>query len=659
MSDYETEKYIVSPEERERITAEDMSMAKSMISIIQEAGVYCFDMEYSVFREDGEENLYYNEGFELHGCSFAARSGANIIGHYFRTREAIQMVMDCCFNSNIIGVAHNAKADYVALKAAKYDFEDPDLRCTMLGYNLLDEGSHSSEIGLKKLVPKLLRKEMTPYDEASEGGLDSPEFIKYANEDAIFTLELYELINSHIVRLEMQDAWKLVSGSIFAYGDAELYGVNWNPDTGDQIYYKLAQLRDALDFEIESEIGAININSPAQLRNRLLNELGMSKKNLSMTPSGDVQMNGANLSILAEKYPVAELIVAAKTCTKLIGELTKYNSMALCNDDGRIHATFWLDSNTGRCRCTNPNIQQVSNALGSKFKHNPKMKAYFNDILLRSGFDATEGRSIIVRDFSALEYRLAAAYSRDQKLSDIYNHVSCSECGFTGSHHKVVSKCPKCGAKNGEGLTHGKDFHIINRDIANAQGANIDRKKAKSVSFLCLYGGSAYALAMTLGIKKDLAQKIITAVLGDHAGLKRWHKSTADKITKGKKTGFAETRDMFGRRRKVFLKGKDDKQVRHESNALLNFPTQSTGSSVTGSAAQMFRRECMKRGIWGLGEGQCVTANLVHDELVVDSCDTIADRANNLLKYCMENCVDLGVPLYSEGGIEKNWAEAK
>ncbi len=183
--------------------------------------------------------------------------------------------------------------------------------------------------------------------------------------------------------------------------------------------------------------------------------------------------------------------------------------------------------------------------------------------------------------------------------------------------------------------------------------------KAKSVSFLCLYGGSAYALAMTLGIKKDLAQKIITAVLGDHAGLKRWHKSTADKITKGKKTGFAETRDMFGRRRKVFLKGKDDKQVRHESNALLNFPTQSTGSSVTGSAAQMFRRECMKRGIWGLGEGQCVTANLVHDELVVDSCDTIADRANNLLKYCMENCVDLGVPLYSEGGIEKNWAEAK
>lgn len=661
MSFYEDEKYIVSPEEREKITAEDMGMAKSMIPIIQKAGVFCLDMEYSIFREDGEENLYFNEGFELHGCSFAARSGENIISHYFRTREAIQLVMDTCFNSDIIVVAHNAKADYVALKEAGYIFDDPDLRCTMLGYNLLDESKHSNEIGLKVLIPKVFNVELTDFGSASDKGLDSPEFIKYACEDSYWTLQLYEYINKYIEKLELSEAWRVVSGSIFSYGDAERFGVNWNPDTGEELYYKLAQLKDAIEFEVESEIGAINMNSDQQVRNRLFNELGISSKGLSTTNSGLVSVDAKNLSILAQKHPIAELIVAFKTCDKLIGELTKYNSMAVMNDDGRIHATFWLDSNTGRCRCTNPNIQQVSNALGSKFKHNKKMKAFFNDILLRSGFDATEGRSIIVRDFSALEYRLAAAYSKDEKLLSIYNHVSCESCGFEGTHHKVVSKCPKCGALNGEGLTHGKDYHIINRDIANAQGANIDRKKAKSVSFLCLYGGSAYALAMTLGMKKDLAQKIITAVLGDHSGLKRWHKSTKDKISKGIKSrlGTAETRDMFGRRRKVKLKGKTEGQIRHESNALLNFPTQSTGSSVTGLASQMFRRECIKRGIWGLGEGQCVTANLIHDELVVDSCDTIAERANNLLKYCMENCVDLGVPLYSEGGIEKNWAEAK
>tara|TARA_R110002167_G_scaffold89203_1_gene240627 strand:- start:3469 stop:5430 length:1962 start_codon:yes stop_codon:yes gene_type:complete len=650
------ETYIVSPEERKKITSNDTTQANTLIKIIQETGVCSFDMEYEIFREDGEENLFFNKGFELHGCGFAARSGTQIISHYFRTREAIQLILRSCFNSKTIAVAHNAKADYVALKAADYDFEDPDLRCTMLGYNLLDEERNSGELGLKVLAPRILKKEMISYSDSTDEGLDAPKFIKYANEDSVIALEMYEFLNPYITKLDLSKAWKIVSASAMAYGDVELYGIHWDTDEGERLFYKLSQLRDELEDVIYEQVGVMNLKSQAQLRLRLLNELGMSKKGLELTPSGLVSMGKENMAILAEKYPVAELIVGYNTCNKLMGDyLTKFNSMAHINDDGRVHATFWLDSKTGRARCTKPNIQQVANSLGSKFKLNKKLKQYFDDVKIRGGFSAPKDNTLIIYDFSALEYRIAAAYTKDKRLISIYNHVSC-DCGYKSSCPKPLSQCPECNAEHGNGFSHGRDFHIINRDIANSHGANIDRKKAKQVSFHSLYGGSAFTLGNDLGIKRSLAQEILDAVLSKHPGLLKWHADVDKQIKKGSSS---QMRDWFGRRRKVNTANKTKQQVTHLRNALINFGPQSSGSTATQLAAQLFRKTCMQKGIWGIGEGKCTTINIIHDELCVQSHDSVKDLAENVLKWSMENATQFGVPLYAEGGQHQNWSQAK
>ncbi|HBZ77121.1 MAG TPA: hypothetical protein DEO39_00265, partial [Clostridiales bacterium] len=48
----------------------------------------------------------------------------------------------------------------------------------------------------------------------------------------------------------------------------------------------------------------------------------------------------------------------------------------------------------------------------------------------------------------------------------------------------------------------------------------------------------------------------------------------------------------------------------------------------------------------------------VHDELIVEAREDIAEEAARLLSEAMENVVSLDVPLVAEAQIGKTWAEA-
>lgn len=62
--------------------------------------------------------------------------------------------------------------------------------------HLLDE--NLKENGLKYLTRTQLHKEVTEYKDAIKYGTDSPEFAKYATEDAINTYDLYKLQSPEI-----------------------------------------------------------------------------------------------------------------------------------------------------------------------------------------------------------------------------------------------------------------------------------------------------------------------------------------------------------------------------------------------------------------------------------------------------------------------------
>ena len=94
-------------------------------------------------------------------------------------------------------------------------------------------------------------------------------------------------------------------------------------------------------------------------------------------------------------------------------------------------------------------------------------------------------------------------------------------------------------------------------------------------------------------------------------------------------------------------------------NMLVNFVAQAPACIIGQLAMQEFRKEMIRRGWWGT---RVSIVNFVHDEILVECDDELAEEVNLLLKKYMENTVDIGVPLHTEGGIARHgqsWADLK
>ena len=74
----------------------------------------------------------------------------------------------------------------------------PKIYDSLTASHLLDE--NLKENGLKYLTRTQLHREVTEYKDAIKYGTDSPEFAKYATEDAINTYDLYKLQSPQIAK---------------------------------------------------------------------------------------------------------------------------------------------------------------------------------------------------------------------------------------------------------------------------------------------------------------------------------------------------------------------------------------------------------------------------------------------------------------------------
>jgi len=84
----------------------------------------------------------------------------------------------------------------------------PKIFDTLTASHLLNE--NLTENGLKYLTRTQLKREVTTYGEAIKFGTDSPEFAKYATEDAINTYDLYKLQSIQLAKQGLNHlAWDI------------------------------------------------------------------------------------------------------------------------------------------------------------------------------------------------------------------------------------------------------------------------------------------------------------------------------------------------------------------------------------------------------------------------------------------------------------------
>jgi DNA polymerase-1 len=350
-----------------------------------------------------------------------------------------------------------------------------------------------------------------------------------------------------------------------------------------------------------------NISSPKQLGDVLFNKLNLPKpvkygKGKTISTAVDV------LEELAASHQAPKLVLEYRQLTKLKSTYVDALPALLNRDTGRLHTTFdQTGTATGRLSSANPNLQNIPirTELGRE---------------IRAAFTAAPGRLLLAADYSQIELRLLAHYSKDSLLVEAFRR--------------------------------GDDIHTLTASqvfgVPPLMVTADHRRQAKVVNFGIVYGLSAFGLSQNLGIEPSEAKKFIEAYFEKYHGVRKFIDRTLDET---RREGRVKT--LFGRVRPIpDINSKNFNLRGFAERTAVNTPLQGTAADLIKLA--MIRIDAMirERGL------QSKMTLQVHDELVFEVPEGEVDEMRTLVRDQMENVhPPLSVPLMVEVGVGKNWRD--
>ncbi len=357
----------------------------------------------------------------------------------------------------------------------------------------------------------------------------------------------------------------------------------------------------ALQTSIWAHAGCeFNINSPKQLGEVLFDRLGL--------PAGKKRSTGAEiLEKLKEKHPIVGEVLEYRELAKLKSTYTD-GLLKTIASDGRIHTKFQMTvTDTGRLSSREPNLQNIPirRELGSG---------------IRRMFVAGSGNVLVDADYSQIELRLLAHMSGDETMKNAF-------------------------------LT-GEDIHTVTASqVFGVAPEQVDarlRSQAKAVNFGIVYGISAFSLSQDIGVFPNEAKAYIDTYMEKYHGVREYMKKT---IADGKEKGYVST--LFGRRRYLPELSASNFNVRSFGERVArNMPIQGTAADVMKLAMIRVYHRLKK----DLPEAKLLLQ--VHDELIVECPERMAEKAAAILKEEMERAVSWSVPLTADAGMGRSWADA-
>lgn len=389
--------------------------------------------------------------------------------------------------------------------------------------------------------------------------------------------------------------------------DAERDGFKIDADGIHRYAVELAELERNLAASIYDLAGHdFNINSPKQLGTVLFEELALpcgKKTKTGYSTNADV------LSALRFVHPIISEILSYRRVSKLRG--TYGDALAdMADENGRIHTTFnQCGTATGRLSSNDPNLQNipVREDLGRE------IRKYFTA--------ENENYVLIDADYSQIELRLLAHLSGDKAMIDAF--------------------------------TSGEDIHTMT--AASVFGISPEevtpdlRRRAKAVNFGIVYGIGAYSLSQDIGTTKSEADRYIKDYFRTYPDVERYLNETVDSAVE---TGYTVT--MFGRRRNIPELSSSKRTVSAFGRRIaMNSPIQGSAADIIKLAMIGTDRALKSSGI----DARLIMQ--VHDELIVESSRSCADKAMNILVREMENAAKLRVPLIAEAAMGDNWFDVK
>ena len=376
----------------------------------------------------------------------------------------------------------------------------------------------------------------------------------------------------------------------------------------------LAKMSTELEREIavkEKEIHQIagtpfNVGSPRQLGDVLFNKLNLPKpvkygRGRTISTAVDV------LETLAEDHPIARMVLDYRQLTKLKSTYVDTLPALINPATGRLHTTFYqAGTATGRLSSANPNLQNIPirTELGRG---------------IRAAFIAEPGHVLLTADYSQIELRLLAHFSRDPLLVEAYRR--------------------------------GDDIHTLTASqvfgVPPLMVTPDHRRQAKVVNFGIVYGLSAFGLSQNLGIETAEAKLFIANYFEKYKGVRAFIDKTLEEARRDLKV-----RTLFGRVRPIpDINSKNFAQRGFAERTAVNTPLQGTAADLIKVAMIRIDAALQERGLKSRMTLQ------VHDELVFEVPEKEVETMQSLVREQMEKVHTLAVPLLVEMEVGPNWRD--
>ena len=535
--------------------------------------------------------------------------------------DAIAVLKPLFEDASVLKIGHNLKYDsHVLMRPVNGGIRLAPVDDTMCLSYVLDAGRVSGH-SMDNLAGHWLDHSTIKYEDVCGKGAKQVPFgslapeaaLDYAAEDADITLRLWQMLRPRLATEGMTSVYERLERPLIpVLADMENAGITVDPSILARMSNDFATRMEAFQTEIHALAGEeFNIASPKQLGEILFDKMGLQGGKRAKTGAWSTSADVLE-TLAAEGVEVAARVLDWRQLAKLKSTYADALVDSILPDSGRVHTSFsMVGASTGRLSSSDPNVQNI-----------PIRTAEGRQI--RTAFVAAPGKKLISADYSQIELRLVAHVAGEQSMIDAFRA--------------------------------GVDIHA--RTASEVFGVPLDqmdgetRRRAKAINFGIIYGISGFGLARQLGIRQGEARDYIDAYFENFPGIRAY----MDRIKlEARETGHVET--LFGRR--IHIAG-----ITASNPAQRGFAErQAINAPIQGSAADIIKR-AMVRLPPALAEAGIEARMLlqVHDELIFEAEESIAEAAVEAIRAVMESAadpvLDLAVPLVAEAGIADSWADA-
>lgn len=535
--------------------------------------------------------------------------------------------------SNKVKAGHNLKFDLQSVTKYLGQLPAQPFACTLNASFILNN-QYKNSLGLDDCLKREFGYEMVKGVGKDVEGHSFDEVATYSGLDAEWTWKLWLSVSQKLDKDGLRGIFNLEMDVLEVICKMELRGADIDVS-------ELEKLKDNLDIQLETTKATIykvagkafNINSVPEKQRLLFSSKkdgGRGLRPKVMTPAGqkradagvpssvsDFSVAEPALQMFAGKDDLVDALLQYSDLNKLmttyvmpylggtitrtlLGKTKEVDKKSLLLN-GRIHTDFvQYGAETGRFSSRNPNLQNIPNSRTDNGK------------AIRNLFTAPEGHSLVVADYSQIEPRVLASFSKDRVLCSSY--------------------------------IEGTDIYTT---IGNTVG--VDRSAAKVLVLAMMYGVGPDKIASTIGCSLTEARELLENFIVKFPSISRYKRQVISESKRHSPIPFAST--LLKRRR--YLPDLRSSETWKRSRA----ERQAFNTVIQGSAADLIKLAMIRASKMIPEKANLILT--VHDELVTVTPTELAEETANQIRLAMEGIQALDIPLIADVKIAKKWGDAK